>query len=149
MALKKVSLKIYDNVHFIEKYRPELRLYENIIAEVESFVPPEDCMKAEFHRLLSHPAMILRVLPEGAFSKGPRSLPAQFQFPNLMLGSDDSGHDQSTSLAFVLNTIRNFLLYRHLCQIYLVGDRPLTIDYDKMTDLPQGRCNNWKVGDLI
>ena len=67
MALKKLSLNIYDNVHFIEKYRPELRLYENIIAEVGAFVPPEECMKAEFHRLLSHPAIILRVIPEGAF----------------------------------------------------------------------------------
>ena len=66
-----------------------------------------------------------------------------------MLGADDSGRDQYTSLAFVQNTIRNFMLYRHLCQVYLVGDRPLTIDYEKMTDLPKGRCSGYKVGELI
>ena len=82
MAIKKLSLKMYENVHYIEKYRPDLRIYEFICAEIENFVPPEDCMKAEFHRLLSHPCISLRMIPDGAFARGSRSLPSQFQFPN-------------------------------------------------------------------
>lgn len=53
------------------------------------------------------------------------------------------------SLPFVLNKIQNFLLYRHLCQIYLVGEKPLTIDFEKMKELPKGRCANWSIGTLI
>ena len=37
---------------------------------------------AEFHRLLSHPAIMLRVIPEDAFCKGARSLPGPLQFPH-------------------------------------------------------------------
>lgn len=86
MTVKKLSAKIYDNVHHIEKYRPELRFYENMIEEIENFVPPEECLKAEFHRLLSHPAITLRMIPDGAFDRGSRSLPSQLQLPNQMLG---------------------------------------------------------------
>ena len=69
-ALKKLSLKIYDHVHKIEKHRPELRIYENLVSEIGNFVPPEDCLKAEFHRLLSHPAVTLRMIPDAAFERG-------------------------------------------------------------------------------
>ena len=34
MALKELQLKINENMQFIEKYRPELRLYENIVSEM-------------------------------------------------------------------------------------------------------------------
>ena len=77
---------MFENVTYIEMWRPELRLYENLVTEIGSFVPPEECLKAESARLLSHPAMILRVIPETAFSKGVRSLPAQLQFPNIFEG---------------------------------------------------------------
>ena len=60
---------------YVERWTPNLRIYENLVKEIESFVPPEDCLKAEFHRLLSHPAIILRFIPESAFEQGPRSLP--------------------------------------------------------------------------
>ena len=53
------------------------------------------------------------------------------------------------SLAFIRNKIQNFLLYRHLCQTYLVGDKPLSIEYEKLKELPQGRSAKWKVGDMI
>lgn len=82
------------NVQFIERWRPELRLYENMQEEIENFVPPESCLKAEFHRYLSHPAIILRVIPEGAFEKGARSLPSLLRFPSTMVESDSSGREQ-------------------------------------------------------
>lgn len=66
---------MHQHVNFIDRWRPELRLYELLIKEIGDFVPPEECLKAEFHRLLSHPAIILRVIPENAFDKGNRSLP--------------------------------------------------------------------------
>ena len=40
-----------------------------------------------------------------------------------------SRDQQSTSLAFIQNTLRNMLLYRHLVQCFLVMDRPLSVDY--------------------
>ena len=76
---------------FIERWKPAVRLYENIVEEIDSFVAPKDCLKAEFHRYLSHPAIILRVIPEGAFDKGPRSLPSQLQFPSTMVDRDGKG----------------------------------------------------------
>ena len=80
--VKKLHEKMCENADYVDRWRPELRLFENLITEIESFVPPEECLKAEFHRLLSHPAIMLRVVPEDAFEKDARSLPAQLQFPN-------------------------------------------------------------------
>ena len=149
-ALKKLSLKIYDHVHKIEKHRPELRIYENLVSEIGNFVPPEDCLKAEFHRLLSHPAVTLRMIPDGAFERGAgRSLlPSQLQLPNQML-ADVNGRDQHLSLAYTHLKIQNFLLYRHLIQTHLVGDKPLSLDFEKLKELPCGRCLNHKVGDQM
>ena len=60
---------------FIERWRPELRLYEIVRQELDDFVPPENCLKAEFLRLFSHPAVVLRVTPDRAFEPGPQALP--------------------------------------------------------------------------
>ena len=73
---------LHREVNLVERWRPDLRLYECLVAEIGNFVPPEECLKAEFHRMLAHPAIILRVTPENAFDKGPRSLPLQLQFPS-------------------------------------------------------------------
>ena len=75
-TLGKLYKKMYENVTYLERWRPELWLYENLVEEFGSFVPPEQCPKAEFARLLGHPAIILRFIPETAFNKGARSLPA-------------------------------------------------------------------------
>ena len=68
---------MFENNQYIERWRPELRMYENLMTEIQNFFAPEEQLRGEFHRLLSHPAIILRVIPEGAFDKGPRSLPSQ------------------------------------------------------------------------
>ena len=125
-----------------------MHLYENLVHEVEDFVPPEECLKSEFLRQLSHPAIILRFIPESAFEKGPRNLPWQLQFPGNQLPAQ-SGSSQVAMLAYIRNTLRNFLLYRHLCQSHLANHRPLAPSYEKLTSLSNGRCKDWRVGDLI
>ena len=60
-----------EDADFIERWRPELRLYEILKREIEDFTPPEQCLKAEFLRLFSHPAAVLRVTPDKAFDHGP------------------------------------------------------------------------------
>lgn len=75
-ALKQLYKKMHENIQQVERFLPHLRLYENILAEIYDFVPPEDCLKGEFTRLLSHPSTILRVVPEDAFTRGARSLPS-------------------------------------------------------------------------
>ena len=115
-----------ENATYVERFRPDLWLYENLIAEIGSFVPPEEGLKVEFTRLLSHPAMILRVIPEHAFNKSARSLPEPLQPLSNVEG------EQYASLLFVVNAIRNLLLYRHLCLIYLSGARPLNSDFFKL-----------------
>lgn len=58
--------------------------------------------------------------------------------------------EQYASLHFVTNSIRNFLLYRHLCQIYVGYTRPLNVDFLKLQTLSKvGNCESWKVNDLI
>ena len=56
----------------------EIRRVEEIAKDVQQ----KKELKAEFHRLLSHPAIMLRVIPEDAFCKGARSLPGPLQFPH-------------------------------------------------------------------
>jgi len=67
--------RLYQDINFVERWYPDLRLYENLVQEISDFVPPEECLKSEFLRQLSHPAIILRFIPESAFEKGPRNLP--------------------------------------------------------------------------
>ena len=58
--------------------------------------------------------------------------------------------EQYASLLLVKNAIRNFLLYRHLAQIYLTNTRPLNVDFTKLQALTKvGNCNDWKINDLI
>jgi len=147
-ALKKLMHRMYEEITYVERWLPELRLYENLVAEIGNFVPPEECLKAEFHRLLSHPAIILRVIPENAFDKGPRSLPLLLQFPSNQMPSIQ-GSSQTSLKAFLQNTIRNFLLYRHLVSSHLVGEKPLTSDYQSLISLEEGRSDRWRVGELI
>lgn len=142
---------MHQNIQYIERWRPDVRLFENLITEIDSFVPPEESLKAEYHRYLSHPAIILRVIPEGAFEKGLRSLPSEIQFPHSMFGVDSGGREvQYTSIPFIQNQIRNCLLYRHLCKIYLNIEKPLKADFKKLSEVKEkGRCDTWKVGDMI
>ena len=65
-----------DDAEFVERWRPELRLYETVMEEIEAFIPPEQCLKGEFLRLFSHPAVVLRVIPDKAFEPGPQTLPS-------------------------------------------------------------------------
>ena len=108
----------------MERWLPDLRLYELITNEIREFVPPEECLKIEFSRYLSHPAIILRFIPESAFEQGPRSLPWQLQFPSNQMPALDDGSSQLSILAYMRNTIRNFLLHQHLCLKYLTCERP-------------------------
>ena len=59
--------------------------------------------------------------------------------------------DQYTSHPYILNTIRNVLLYRHLCKLYLDDHRPIADDFTKMKEVQrdEGRCNSWQVGENI
>lgn len=76
-VIKKLLAKMQENVVYVDRFRPDLWLFENLIGEISTFTPPEDSLKVEFTRLLSHPAMILRLIPETAFDRGARSLPSQ------------------------------------------------------------------------
>ena len=69
---------MFQTIQKVELVKPNLRLYENFLAEIENFDPPEGLRaKSDFLRYLSHPAIILRVLPDKAFQNGPRTLPLQ------------------------------------------------------------------------
>ena len=59
--------------------------------------------------------------------------------------------DQYTSHPYILNTIRNVLLYRHLCKLYLDDHRPIADDFTKMKEVQrdEGRAISWQVGENI
>ena len=44
--------------------RPELRLFENIVREVDNFIAPDESLRTEFSRALAHPSHVLNVIPE-------------------------------------------------------------------------------------
>lgn len=41
-----------------------IRFYENLTKELADFRPPEEDLNVEYNRLLAHPTLILRVIPD-------------------------------------------------------------------------------------
>ena len=41
-----------------------MRLYEILVKEIASFVPPEESLRVEFTKVLAHPSLVLNVVPE-------------------------------------------------------------------------------------
>ena len=67
--LKKTQNQILGNERL--RTNPELRFYDTLIEEINEFREPEACLKGEFTRLIAHPALLLRLIPEKFNQKMP------------------------------------------------------------------------------
>lgn len=116
---------------------PELRLYDTLLTEMSEFREPEKSLKGEFIRWLSHPAMLLRLIPE---RYGER-MPMQLRFT--------SSQSDAKSIVNLVNSIQNFLLLRHLVFKFLQPQEPdPKADYELLR-IDKSIAEIWEVGDTV
>ena len=72
---------------------PELRIHDTLVNEIAEFREPESSLKGEFTRWLSHPALLLRLIPE----KFSERMPMQLRFT--------SSQSDAKSIVNLINSI--------------------------------------------